>query len=384
MTRAPGWGSCRRVRGLGQVEAELYGEFLKSIFVPEAPRQKKWKPRGNVVVDIDEGEKYAVVAIQSDIALRSAFHLQIHPTLSLSTKSIIGFDDHWRDWLGSIRSEQYASANFFILSKAKSATPEILDQENNDLKQVAINFYLGLLLAGRFRYFDKPLLLTGAKAREELSIRQLQEINSPIIFSAVEPDDILNNKSLTRAAQLAEAIPHVWTRPLRYKRLRQILDIYLTARATADILERLHQYCRCIEGFIVPSPGDTTRKFKSRTELFIGTSHHMLMEDIYEFRSAVEHLNDHLNLLSNTREHRAKIYRWAHIAEHIARDCLVRVLTNNSLMQNFETDDTLTAFWRLDAKKRTELWGSPIDPLEAVASFDVRLLSNQDLGLASP
>ena len=70
------------------------------------------------------------------------------------------------------------------------------------------------------------------------------------------------------------------------------LHIYLEARAAADILDRLHQYCRRIDGLILPNAGETKRQFKSRTELFIGPRHHDLMGDIYDIRSAVEHLHE--------------------------------------------------------------------------------------------
>jgi hypothetical protein len=40
--------------------------------------------------------------------------------------------------------------NLILLSKQPSSTPDILDGENNKLKQHAWNFYVGLLLASTF------------------------------------------------------------------------------------------------------------------------------------------------------------------------------------------------------------------------------------------
>lgn len=75
-------------------------------------------------------------------------------------------------------------------------------------------------------------------------------------------------------------------------RLFRGLHIYTEARANGDILERLHQYSRCIDGLILPNAGETKRQFKSRTELFIGPRHHDMMGEIYDIRSAVEHLHE--------------------------------------------------------------------------------------------
>lgn len=75
-------------------------------------------------------------------------------------------------------------------------------------------------------------------------------------------------------------------------RLFRTLHIYCEARSTPDILDRLRQYCRCIDGLILPKAGETKRQFKSRTELFIGPRHHELMGEIYDVRSAVEHLHE--------------------------------------------------------------------------------------------
>jgi hypothetical protein len=35
------------------------------------------------------------------------------------------------------------------------------------------------------------------------------------------------------------------------------------------MLNRLYQYCRCIDGLILSEPGNGAKQFKSRTELFM-------------------------------------------------------------------------------------------------------------------
>ena len=328
---------------------------------------------------INIGEKYAAVALQSDRDRQLSSRMWPNGIWT-TRKPFIYFDDHWREWLGSIRTEHFDSSNFFIVVKKSSQTPDILDQENRELSKLATNFYLGLLLAGRIPIYEKPLLITGGMTEKSASIRQLTDINCPIEFSGIDQDP-LNQNVLTLASRIGDEIPHFWAVRDRYKRFRRVMNIYFSARTTTDILDRLHQYTRCVEGFIIPSAGQTARKFQSRTELFIGPSHHQLMKDIFEVRSAIEHMNDHLNMISTNREDRAQIYRWATIIEYIARDCIVRVIESTALRRYFETDEELLDFWKLSAQHRRELWGPPIDPLEAIGSFNQRLISNSELGL---
>ena len=61
-------------------------------------------------------------------------------------------------------------------------------------------------------------------------------------------------------------------------------------------MDRLHQYCRCIDGLIVSKQGEAKSQFKSRTELFIGPRHHTLMGETYAVRSDVEHLHENKHL----------------------------------------------------------------------------------------
>ncbi|MGE0062083.1 MAG: hypothetical protein AB7T86_08390, partial [Xanthobacteraceae bacterium] len=87
------------------------------------------------------------------------------------------------------------------------------------------------------------------------------------------------------------------------------------------------------------------------------------------------------NVSSKTREDRAQIYKWAHIAEHVARCCLTKIAISDTLRHVYESDDTLRSFWLKDLNERQAIWGEPINPLEAISSFEIRNLSNAELGL---
>ena len=80
------------------------------------------------------------------------------------------------------------------------------------------------------------------------------------------------------------------------------MEIYVKTRAIGELLDRIHQYCRCIDGPILPAIERTKRLFKNRTQLFIGSTHHDLMGGLYDIRSNVDHLRENRYLETFDRE----------------------------------------------------------------------------------
>ena len=64
---------------------------------------------------------------------------------------------------------------------------------------------------------------------------------------------------LQLAAKLAEQIAALEVAPLNggHWRLFRVFHLYLEARAIRDNMDRLHQYCRCIDGLIVSKQGES-------------------------------------------------------------------------------------------------------------------------------
>ena len=106
--------------------------------------------------------------------------------------------------------------------------------------------------------------------------------------------------------------------------------VYTEARTNREIVDRLHQYSRCIDGLILPDAGKTKQQFRSRTELFIGSGHHDLMGEIYDVRSAVEHLHENRYLEGFDRATRLDLLKKEAIIEHVSRTALARIIGNNT------------------------------------------------------
>jgi hypothetical protein len=168
--------------------------------------------------------------------------------------------------------------------------------------------------------------------------------------------------------------------PRGHWRFFRVLHLYQETRTARDILERLHQYSRCIDGLILPSVGETKRQFKSRTELFIGPRHHDLMGEIYDVRSAVEHLHENRYLECFNREVRLDILKKEAIVEHIARTSINRIVENPALWPHFANTTSLAAFWSLTQTEREKIWGEPIDPMAPLADYEPKYIHNGVLG----
>jgi hypothetical protein len=243
------------------------------------------EPKRDTASWIDEGQKYAVIA--RSIKLDDAVPLrEITPHHWAFADARFEVPAHWREWLGTIRTEEVEDSNLFLLSKMRSQAPEVLDAETAKLKRHAWHFYVGLLLASRSAPSHKPVMLAGCRQNGEINVRSQDEFD-PAVASIVRHYPAVTLDELLLGARIASQIASIETAPLRggHWRLFRVLHLYLEARTIRDPLDRLHQYCRCIDGLIVSKQGEARKQFKSRTELFIGPGHHDMMGETYDIRS---------------------------------------------------------------------------------------------------
>jgi hypothetical protein len=208
---------------------------------------------------IDGGDKYALTGLS--IKLEGNIPQgEVAPHLIVLANTRFEIPSHWREWLGTIRTEEVEDRNLFLLSKLRSARQDVLDDENKTLQQRVWHFYIGLLFSSTFATAHKPVILSGACSGSELSLRQQQDLDSPVpcIFRPYPP---VFGSEIQAAAQLAVQIEALGKSSLGggHWRLFRTLHIYCEARTAPDILDRLHQCCRCIDGLNpAKSRGDQT------------------------------------------------------------------------------------------------------------------------------
>lgn len=329
---------------------------------------------------IDEGEKYALVGLEvkleEDIPLT-----RLTPVHWVTADPGFTIPGLWREWLGSMRTEELEGANLFLISKMPSQTPDILDGENQRLESRVSHFYTGLLLSSTFAPAHRPVMLTGSRRNGEIDIRSQSDWDTPIPHAIHHYPAILTPE-IDHAARLAVAIEAAGANAANrsHWRIFHMLALYMRARTIHDNLERLHQYCRCIEGLILPNPGNTKRQFKSRTELFIGPRHHDMIGEMYDVRSAVEHLHEQRYLENYDRDVRLGLLQKEVVAEYIARTALARIMGNEAILHHFANSSALAEFWALPQAERHRIWGAPVDPDDALADYEPRYISDGELG----
>ena len=316
--------------------------------------------RPDVVLQIIDKEKYAIVALpRLPLDWQNLSQTEeLSPGLGFALRLPFNLEQHWREWIGTIRAGQLAEAQLILVAKSPSDTPDILDEENQRLMGLVSRLYQGLQLAIPIWVDGDVVLLTGANRAGQVDVRQISSITRP---SSTHHGEIglIGNNALRTAAEL---VPILNEFPEgKYLRLCRVLNAYFSGIAENDWRERLHQFCRCIEGLILADPGQTTRQFKSRTELFIGPSLHDFMGNLYENRSAVEHMNDPVFSATIESERRKSFMEMTLISEEIARHCILNILLKPNLRLQYLDETTLAAFWSLKPSDRQNMWGAPLD-----------------------
>ena len=104
------------------------------------------------------------------------------------------------------------------------------------------------------------------------------------------------------------------------------------------------------------------------------------MGELYDIRSAVEHLHEDRYVETFDREVRLELVKKEAIVEYIVRTALARITGHDTLWPHFGNSAALEEFWALPLDKRQKYWGDPIDPMVPVADFDPTYLHDGHLG----
>jgi hypothetical protein len=330
---------------------------------------------------LSNNEKYALIAL--GVGRDQRFPLQEFAAGYWAWTDVpLEVPPHWREWLGTVQTEAIERSTLFLACKMVSKTPRVLDGENELLKRQVWGFYIGLLLSSTFTLGRPPILLTGGQKDGELDVLQ-QSLLDLSSSSLLRPFASVRVGEIEQAARFGRVHDQLIVSPPPGGpwRLMRVLTVYVAARQTRERLDRLHQFCRCIDGLILSEPGKGSKQFKSRTELFIGPGHHELMGELYRLRSDIEHLHEHRYLEVFDRPTLLDLAKKEAIAEHIARQALGHILRTSALWPHFANSTNLALFWQLNSTDRENLWGRAIsNPADALSGYNPGSISDIDLG----
>jgi len=333
--------------------------------------------------EISPGEKFALLTVRTHMP-----GLPTCPTVKIAA-GIWAWDrfpfpltDDWKSMIGNVRERWLNHANLVLVAKAPSLTPDNIDGENQHLKREVFLHFQTLLLAANVPIYDMPIMATGCHKNGRVEVHQLSELPPPLNMPGLVRDPVTVD-ALALAAAMRTAIASLEATG-GFKRIGRVFGIHQRALKNPEHDERLHQFCRCIEGFILPLVAKTTSQFRSRTELFVGQSQHEAMGRLYEMRSQIEHLHtmDFPDWPKDERERRLVLLRESAFVQELSRYCISRFLLTKALWQHFGDDKALADYWQpSNANLRQQTWGAPADVSALRRRFDATLISNGELGL---
>lgn len=319
---------------------------------------------------IDPGEKYGMLALPSVVTARDLpARLDLRDELWAFTELPFGIPEHWQGWIGSLRYRALDEGDLFLVAGGPSEEPDVLNDENEHYVGRAFDLYLALLVVDHVFAHEEPNRLTGANRGGEVDVRSMGQLEPPRWIQGA-PFGRVTVAQLEEAAALTPAIFELRDSP-NFQRLERSFRAFYRGIRAEDLDEKVHQFLRCVEGFILPEPGRTLARLRSRTELFLGPGHHERVGEWFEVRSAVEHLHPALEVVPGDgfRERAVRLGRRALGLEALARHCLGRVLGDDDLRSWFETDERIEEFWALEEDERRDLWGEPLDVETVEDSF---------------
>ncbi len=324
---------------------------------------------------IGDNEKYGLVALDG-ISIESALpeSAELSKGLYFSRRSPLIPEPHWQEWVGTHFTERLDSGDLSLISKGPSASAGVLDIESLWHSERAFYFYFGLLVSGLTSASRKPLQVMGANEDGGVRIRSITDLDQPTMVEGA-PLAQVGMEQLERAAAHADALQIIYSEA-QYSRLKRLLQAYLVG-ATENFLDnRIHQFMRCVEGFILPNQGETTKQMGTRTVPFFTSDQRQLIKELYQIRSNVVHLHDPFKSIKSVdgatpREKDVNLHRYSFLAHSIARFLVDSLLADQKLWRHFVDDNALQKFW--EHQLYTE-WQSKLDVGDLRKQFNEHLV----------
>jgi hypothetical protein len=318
--------------------------------------------------------KFYCYALRARASPNLARTLELDDGLYVSSAPPFLLDDWWREQIGAIESRHIVEeSDLFIL--ALSEDPAV---DERSLERRLAARYFSLVLQG-VGYappaFRQGSVLLGDNTSRGMTVRGLGSLDKFHQPPKVTPGDV-EEGHLKTAARLARGIDALFPRGdwgEHFLRLRKGFSAYLDGVRHAHAHNRLHQFVRALDAVVKPRAGDATRKFRHRCQFFAGRNADdvKLLGELYELRSAAEHLNPLGDKLGDYPEHErdnVKALR-TYQAELLASFAYRKILSNPAILSCFETDQSIDDLWATDASALISFWGDTIDLHKSPAGF---------------
>jgi hypothetical protein len=324
---------------------------------------------------ISEGDRFAVLCL-NDVRVQVACsdNISLANGMKVTRSSPFEVTATWATWLGSLITEELQKSHLFLIASRQAEHKDVVDSVNAMVEEDCGLYLRCMQIAAPFSVAAQPRIVSGTWKSGGAPFRQISTERQPM-HTPGAPLQAIDDALLQQAASLYISIHKKLGNPSAWGRVIWSVNCFFDACFSSHPFERIHNFVRALEGFLQPPRGNTKKAFKSRSELLVGPRDHRLMDLIYEVRSKIEHLNDPSEALADSdfTESEYGYHEIAWIVESIARHCLKTFFLSPRLEPHFETDNSISNFWKLPAAVRMELFGLPLKVTEVRSAFDLDL-----------
>ncbi len=239
-----------------------------------------------VDLPLNPGEKYALIAVNGATDISEV--IDLGNGLFELPGGGFRLPEHWREWIGSVESEQIETrTGLLLLAKRASDRPEVLDAENQQLQRQTQWLYWGLLATGRFWIQGGATQVTGTYSEGQVSVAQKGRMLDVFNIQGLQPVRI-GEADLRRAARLAGNLGDLMVRR-GMRRVKLALRTFWSAFEEKDLGQRIHQFVRVASEGFAKSFGH--REFIERSRVFVGKGWMVECGQLYRMRNNAEHFN---------------------------------------------------------------------------------------------
>lgn len=312
----------------------------------------------NLVVN----DKYfAIACIKTWVSENFPDVLPLNETIIVTKTLPFKVDDFWKESIGSANAENIEECNLYLFAFS--------DEYNSEpyLKKRLWSLYYGLLLQN-VGYTNNFITIGGSVFNNEFSMGSLTDTNYYVAPPKVLPKNV-EIEDLRTAYLIANGIDKIYSNTIadKFLRIRKGFGSLLNGiKETQFQSERLHHFVRGLEGIIKPEISKTKKQFKHRCKLFSkGSKLDDILDEIFDMRSYAEHLNPIREVLEkkgyNQYDFPNLMSLRTYQAELLASFAYRQMFMNASLLDYFETDFTISEFWKKPDDEIKPLWEKPIE-----------------------
>ena len=307
---------------------------------------------------IEIGEKFALLLSHLYPIEGLIVPLQLNDQIWVFPSVPVTITEFWEEQLGSWIIDSLSKSNFCLVAKRHSDQPSVLDDINESLLECVEKIFECIMYQG-IPNVEYIYSFSGSNVSGKIDIRKFVQFDRIYPTEKSKPSRVTLH-TLKQAIFMNKLYHCIFYTNKKYQRLQSGLHS-LHRAIREDYLDfRIHEYVRALEALVKPRYGRTKDDFVYRCQTLAKACPAApdILKDIYNLRSANEHLNDWLVPVDGSLR-KANERLWQ--AENLTLRSYSKLLCNPSLLNRFQDDKAIDIFWSLPCHERKIEWNNPVD-----------------------